>query len=162
EHTVGRGRVLFIGTDTLWKWQTLAAVKDAKVTPYTHFWQQALRALAPPRPHSGDVNLWLQPDRSRYEAGQRVILRAEVEADRPLPQPKVQAIVVLPDDNRVPLAFAADPTEPQVFRAEFETSQPGQHRIAASVNSDGKTAAEASIPIDVEEARGEMSATRVD
>jgi hypothetical protein len=162
EHTVGRGRVLFVGTDTLWKWQTLAPANEAGVTPYAVFWLQALRALAPARLGSGGASLWLTADRSRYEAGQKVILRAEVQSERPLAQPKVQATVVLPGEKRLPLALGPDPANPQVFQAEFETSAPGSYRIAAVVTSEGKTAADTATAIDVEESKGELADVRVD
>lgn len=162
EHTVGRGRVLFIGTDTLWKWQTLGTTKDPKATPYTLFWQQALRALAPARPGSGAVNLWLQPEHSRYEAGQRVRIRAEIQAEQPLVQPVLQATVVLPDERRLPLAFAPDPADPQKFRAEFEASLPGQYRLSAALLREGKLAAEVATALDVEPAQAELAGTRVD
>lgn len=162
EHTVGRGRVLFVGTDTLWKWQTLAPTDATKTTPYSTFWQQSLRSLTPQRPGLGGARLWLEPDRSRYEVGRRVVVRAEVEADQPLPRPRVQATVVLPDDRRLPLAFASDPNEPNHFRAEFEAPLPGPHRILATVTSEGRTAAESATMIDVEEARSELAATGID
>jgi hypothetical protein len=162
EHTVGRGRVLFIGTDTLWKWQTLGPQNDAGLTPYTVFWQQALRALTPTRPGTRGVNLWLQADRSRYEAGQRVVLRAEVESERPLSQPKLQTTVVLPDDKRLPLALAPDPLHPNVFQAEFETTLPGAYRITATAASEGKTAAEGTTVIDVDPPRAELAGVQVD
>ncbi|HZZ77949.1 MAG TPA: vWA domain-containing protein, partial [Gemmataceae bacterium] len=57
EHTVGRGRVLFVGTDTFWKWHTLASTSEGP-TPYSIFWQQAIRALTPARSNAGPVTLW--------------------------------------------------------------------------------------------------------
>ena len=33
--TVGRGRVLYVGTDTLWKWQTRAAPQEVPVVDPT-------------------------------------------------------------------------------------------------------------------------------
>ena len=69
EQTVGRGRVLWVGTDTLWKWQTLAPPGPGP-TPYSVFWQQALRALAPARPSAGRSALAgarAQPRRSRAD-----------------------------------------------------------------------------------------------
>src|SRR5262249_16012376 len=74
EQTVGRGRVLYLGTDTLWKWQTLSLAADAGVTPYRTFWQQTMRAMTPARPAFSGVQLWVQADRSRYEAGRPVHL----------------------------------------------------------------------------------------
>src|SRR5204863_6264751 len=83
EHTVGRGRVLFIGTDALWNWQTTGPLDAQGVTPYAAFWQQTMRALAPiGATRNGDVTLSVQPDRSRYEAGQRATITATMKRDR--------------------------------------------------------------------------------
>jgi hypothetical protein len=157
EHTVGRGRVLFVGTDTLWKWHTLAPAKDGP-TPYSIFWQQALRALTPPRTNVGPVNLWLTPRYTQAEAGQPLEVTAEIRSDRPLPRPVLQATAVLPDERRVPLAFTADAADPRRFRAEFTPPQGGPLRLTAQVLSEGKTVAEAVRLVQVvspEEAGGE-------
>jgi hypothetical protein len=162
EHTVGRGRVLFIGTDTLWKWQTLGPENDAGVTLYGLFWRQALRALGATQPGTGGASLWLLPDRTRYEAGGRVVLRAEAKAEREMLQPKIVANVIQPDDQQIPLAFAADPAAPGTYRAEFETTMAGQHRITASLSAEGQTLADTATAIDVEEPKSELAGTRVD
>jgi hypothetical protein len=160
EHTVGRGRVLFVGTDTLWKWQTLATTTDGP-TPYQVFWQQALRALAPIRQSAGNVNLNLEPDRSRYEPGQSVLLRAEVQSGRPLPGARVQSQVTLPDGKQLPLEFAPSATEPGSYTARFEAEFPGQHKVAATVVTDDKVAADTLIAFDVEEGTGESASQPV-
>jgi hypothetical protein len=162
EHTVGRGRVLYLGTDTLWKWQTLAPQNQATATPYSLFWQQTFRALTPVRANLGGVHLWLQPHRSRYEVRRPVLLRAEIQSARPVPQPKIQATVILPDKRHMPLAFAVDPAEPTFFRAEFESPLPGTYRVKAAVLSAGKTAAEGATVLYVEEGQAEQSDIRID
>jgi len=52
EQLSAAGRVLFVATDTLWKWHTLAPTKDGP-TSYSIFWQQAFRAMSPARPNAG-------------------------------------------------------------------------------------------------------------
>jgi hypothetical protein len=162
EHTVGKGRVLYVGTDTVWKWQMLGVSDDAGNTPYTVFWQQALRALEPGRLSSGNVNLWLEPDRGRYVAGQTVRVRAEVESDRSLASPKVEAKVALPDGTELPLALAPDPARANVFEAEFEASNAGQYRVSGAVRSADKVVADATTAMDVEGATGELAEARID
>jgi hypothetical protein len=162
EHTVGRGRVLYVGTDTLWKWQTLTTAENANTTPYHRFWQQALRALAPLRPGGGAVNLWLQPRRSRCEAGQRTAVRAEIDSAAALPQASVQGAVSLPDGHTLPLSFAPDPAVPNVYVAEFETGPAGAYRLTASVASEGRLAAEGAAVLDVDEPRPERDGAPVD
>jgi hypothetical protein len=160
EHTVGRGRVLFVATDTLWKWQTLAGTAEGP-TPYQVFWQQALRTLAPIRQSTGNVNLNVQPDRSRYELGQTVGLRAEVSAGRALPKARVQAQVTLPDGKQLPLDFAPSATEPGMYTAKFDAMLPGQHKVAATVVAEDKPAADVLVAFDVVEPAGELSGERV-
>lgn len=188
EHTVGRGRVLYVGTDTLWKWHTIATADDAGITPYIIFWQQALRAMAPARTFPGGVSLYLTPERTRYEAGHRVVVRAEVKSDRPVVAPVIQASVLsptaqarvaanppgkgatqpaaAPSDNPagepIPLAFSPDPAKPNTFVASFETSEKGQHRITAAVIAEGRTAAEVTTAIDVEPPRVESDQSPAD
>lgn len=162
EHTVGRGRVLYVGTDTLWKWQTLSTAADANTTPYHQFWHQTLRALAPVRPGGMAINLWLQPQRSRTEAGQRASIRAEIDANAPVPQASVQGVVSLPDGRTLPLSFAADPSAPNAQLAELETGPVGAYRITASVISEGRPVAEGSAVLDVIEPRPERDGMPVD
>lgn len=162
EQTVGRGRVLYIGTDTLWKWQTLAAAKEGMPTPYALFWQHALRALAPVRAGGGSVQLWVQPERSRYEAGRPIAVHVELQSERPLAQPRLEATVLLPDGRRLPLAFAADTAKPDLFHADFESNLPGQYRVTASVAVEGKTLANGTSLIEVTPAPSEQASAPVD
>jgi hypothetical protein len=160
EHTAGRGRVLFVGTDTLWKWQMLSTTTE-EPTPYQVFWQQALRTLAPIRQSSGNVNLFIEPDRSRYEPGQTVVLRAEVVSQQALPKSRVQAQVTLPDGKQLPLDFTPNPAESGTFTARLAAVMPGQHKVAATVVADDKTAADVLIAFDVEESTAELADTRI-
>ena len=160
EHTVGRGRVLFIATDTLWKWQMFAAATEGP-TPFQVFWQQSLRALAPLRLSGGNVNLHLEPDRSRYEPGQTVVLRAEVRAASPLPKARVQARVTLPDGQQLPLDFAPNAAEPGTYTARFAPTAPGQHKVAASVAAEDKVVADTLIAFDVEASNAELDNPRI-
>jgi hypothetical protein len=162
EHTVGRGRVLYVGTDTLWKWQTLGPENKAGATPYSIFWQQALRALTPERPAPGGTQVWLQPERSRGEVGKPIALQAEVRSDRPLTTPRMEAAVILPDERRLPLSFAVDPADPAMYRAEFQTTLPGPHRIVATLISGGRGEAETTTVLDVDPSRGEQEDAGVD
>jgi len=148
EHTVGRGRVLFIGTDTLWRWQTLGPRTEAGVTLYSAFWQHALRALAPPEPTSSANQLWLRPERTLYRAGDRVRLTAEwrsesndasVSAAGANP---VTASVVLPDGSRLPLDLVPDQRDPRRLAAQFDVTQPGRYRIEAAARNSAQLLAE--------------------
>ncbi len=161
EHTVGRGRVLFIGTDTLWKWHTLAPAKDGP-TPYSLFWQQALRALTPERSRVGSVDVWLRTSRTGVEAGESVEVAAEVQSELPLPRIKLDSSAVLPDGQRLPLALAADPHDPKTSRGSFAAPRPGTYSITATATVDGQRVAEGTAFVNVMEAREEEADGSVD
>lgn len=188
EHTVGRGRVLFIGTDTLWKWHMIAGADTAGVTPFMIFWQQALRAMAPARTFPAGVALHVTPDRTRCEAGRRVVIRADVKSDRPLVAPQIRGSVLAPSaqvrfaantsdtdaalppppapepaaGESLPLVFTPDPVQPDSFVAAFEPAESGQHRIVVAVVAAGQIAAEVVTAIDVEPPRVESDQSPAD
>lgn len=161
EHTVGRGRVMYVGTDTLWKWQTTTPESAPGASPYILFWQQALRSLAPTRLSTGNVNLWLQPERSRYRTGESVRLRADLQSDRPIARPKLQGQVIFPDNKQIPLDFAPHPTQAGAYVAEFEATITGQIKITADVFTEGKSVANVMTTVDVGRSTSEMSNVHV-
>ncbi|MFA5343712.1 MAG: vWA domain-containing protein [Kiritimatiellia bacterium] len=150
EHTVGRGRVLFLGTDSFWKWQMIPAPDADGNTPYNIFWQQTLRALQPSRLAAGNVTLWMQTDRSSYIAGQAVTLNFEIRSDRPLERPGLEANVTIPDGRKIPLALVPHPARGGQYQSEFQASAAGQYHIDAAVLLEGRVAADAESIIDVQ------------
>ncbi len=165
QHDFGRGRVLFIATDSLWRWQTLGPRNEAGVTLYTAFWQQALRALAPSRSTSSQPQLWLRPERTLYRAGEQVRLSADwiANADEGAAQAVVvTSTVVLPDGRRVPLDLAADPADPQRHGSQFEATLPGRYRLEAVARTEARTVAEAATSVEVTSAPAESDPAPVD
>ena len=67
----------------------------------------------------------------------------------------------LPDGRTLPLSFTANSAAPSSYRAEFETSKAGTYRLTASVISGGRTKAEGSATLDVDEARPERDGSPV-
>ena len=127
---MGRGRVLFVATDTLWKWHTLAATNEGP-TPYAIFWQQAFRAMTPPRSQIGATNIWLTLDRSRAEVGRAISLHAEVHSTRQTPGGTLHTMLTTQSGKSVPLVLSVDPANPRVHRTDFTCIEPGTHRIQA-------------------------------
>ena len=161
EHTVGRGRVLFIGTDTLWKWQTMGETDESGQTPYQVFWQQALRAMAPRRWQDTDMSLWLETGRSRYTAGQTVTLTAEPQGATIPQSARIEATVMMPDGRKLPLMMSSSPSEAGRFEGSFDVAAPGHYAIAATLRGEGKMLVEVATAIDVDAAPDEMSNRRV-
>lgn len=164
EHTVGRGRVLYVGTDTLWKWQMRGAAEDSGVTPYTQFWHQALRALQPPKSFPSGVSLIAVPDRSRYLPGQRIRIRAELFGLVAAERATVRSEVTLPDGRKFPAVFqrSAQQGLAAVWDGEFESPLAGQVQLTCTAEESGRMVAEMQSLIDVEPLRPEQEQARVD
>ncbi len=158
EHTAGRGRVLFIGTDTLWKWQMLPAPDAAGQTPYALFWQQAFRALQPLRLSGGTAGLWVRPERTRYAQGEAMRLGAEAVTARPLEQPVLDGTVTLPDGQTLPVGFVPESEGSGRYAAELEAAQPGAYQVRATLMDGGRLLAEAVSQWDVEARPDERAA----
>jgi hypothetical protein len=152
EHTAGRGRVLFIGTDTLWKWQSQSESDRAGATPYSRFWQQALRALTPVRPLRPGVHIWVQSEQGRGRVGRRVLLRAEIDSTHSLSRPSVKAVVEVPERGPLPVEFTPTPGDDAILRAEFTPPRPGAYRVRTVLSEAGTPVAESVTVIDADPA----------
>lgn len=148
-HHVGRGQVLFIGTDTMWHWQTMGAEDEHGNTPFTVFWKQALRTLAARRAAAGDTTLEMQPERRGHQAGQRVFVRAVFRSPRHAAPRRLEGEVRAPGDRRLPLHFQPVAGEEGVFRAEFLAADPGVYRLSAVAGDGGASPVEAQVAIGV-------------
>jgi hypothetical protein len=159
EQTVGRGRVLFVGTDTLWKWQTLAE-KDGP-TPYSIFWQQAMRALTPQRSQLGAAQIWLTLAHSSGTVGRRLEIEAEIDSDRSIPGSKLVGTVSSPS-GRAQLTFNVDPAQPRRYHAELTPKAPGLHQIQVALSAEGKTVAEGAVSFQVDQPASEATEIGID
>jgi hypothetical protein len=162
EHTVGKGRVLFVGTDTTWKWQTMGVADDEENTPYKVFWQQTLRAMAPTRSNEGNVNVWVRTDRSRYTAGETVKLTVEYKATDLSDKPEIKATVGVPDGRELPVVLTRDATRDNIFHASFEVSEAGHYSVAGMLQVAGRTIADRRTAVDVDDAAIETARLAAD
>lgn len=154
EHTVGRGRVLFIGTDTLWKWQMLGPMVDNQATPFTLFWQQALRAMAP-RSLGGGADLQVAPDRTRYEAGQTVTLTAQLRGARAGQETPLHAVARYGEGQEIPLVFSPQGGVAGAQIARFAAPVPGPYTIVTTLQAGEQNLAEQITAINVQPPRTE-------
>jgi hypothetical protein len=161
EHTVGRGRVLYVGTDTLWKWHTLGIEDAEHRTPYAAFWQQSLRALARSRPAGAGPSLWVIPERTRAETGRPLRVRFEFDAPADTPRPATLRVAVqTPDGRRLPLTAAADGSGG--WRAELEPPAAGGYRLTAAAEDGGRVVAEGEASFVAAASRAEEDGGTVD
>ncbi len=149
EHTVGRGRVLYIGTDTLWKWQMHGNQTTDGNTPYELFWQQALRAMAAGHAAPGIASLRLRSDRSSVVSGSRLTLYAEIVSDAQVPSPEIQGEILLPDERSQSLMFTRSPDNPSIYTTEFLVNHTGRHHVEATLLSQQAIVTESMAAFDV-------------
>ncbi len=162
EQNVGRGRVLFIGTDTLWRWQSHGPRTDDGVTLHSAFWQHAFRALAPTEQMSARRQLFLRPERTQYRVGDSVRMATEIPAGEETAAPTLEGTVVLPDGRRLPLSLQTHEQLNEVPSAQFEPSQSGRYRIEVTARSEGQNVADASVVIEVASRGNETDGSPVD
>ncbi len=162
EQSVGRGRVLFIGTDTLWRWQSHGPRTDDGVTLHSAFWQHAFRALAPTEQTSARRQLFLRPERTQYRVGDSVRIATEISTGEETASPTLDGTVVLPDGRRLPLALQTHEQLNEASSAQFEPPQSGRYRIEVTARSEGQNVAEASVVIEVASRGNETDGSPVD
>ncbi len=162
EQSVGRGRVLFIGTDTLWRWQSHGPRTDDGVTLHSAFWQHAFRALAPTEQTSARRQLFLRPEQTQYRVGDSIRIATEISAVEESAAPALEGTVVLPNGRRLPLALQAREPMSASPSAQFEPSQPGRYRIEVTARSEGQNVAEAAVVIEVSPRGNESDGSPVD
>ena len=160
EHTVGRGRVLYIGTDTLWKWQAFGATDKTRATLHGRFWQQTLRAMAPQLPVSEAGDLRVQTDHTRYTAGEQVELVAGLYPPEGATA-TINATIVMPDGQRFSAPLSHDPRKTGRQLTQFRVQLPGRYRILTSATRDSEVIAESETSIEVCPAPTELSDTTV-
>lgn len=162
EHTYGRGRVLFIATDTLWRWQTYGPRTDDGVTLHAAFWQHAFRAMAPAEPTASGRRLFLRPTQTQSRVGECVRIAAELESTNEEAMPSLEATIVLPDGRRVPAAFQLAENAGRAPEIEFEPTLPGRYRIEAIARGEGQPVAETFTVIEVAGRSQEADGSPVD
>ncbi len=140
----GLGRVLFMGTDAVWRWRQ--GVED---TYHYRFWGQVIRWMAHRRhiAHAAGLRWFTVPERPRV--GDRTRLQAIVPAEGGRAAAGVEAEVVAPDGQPTRLMLA--PTEPTwgLHEGLWTPTRAGPHRLAVR---DGASGREVAGTIEVTEA----------
>ena len=125
EHYAGKGKVLFIGTDSTWLWR-----RNVGDRFFARFWGQAIRSVA--RRDEADAKksrLEVRPARAQPGEAIRVELTAASPDGSPRPDPKI-ALRLIGPNGAEPLEVAADPSARGRFSGGAAPVAPGDYRVA--------------------------------
>lgn len=141
----GKGRVVVVLSDTLWRWRLASKGWAAERSPYDTFWAQLMDWMLPKepeKPRSGRIELFTE--RSSYEVGERPEVCAIIQQSGAAP--KTLPVQVRTPDGKV-FDYALRPgtlrtkdgREVAGYRAEVEPNVTGLFRVTSSLTLDGTT-----------------------
>ena len=125
--TFGSGKVLFMGTDGVWRWR-----KGVEDKFHYRFWSQVVRWMAYQRnmAKGESMRFYFSPDTPSI--GQTLLLRANVmqTSGEPLAQGDVTARIESPSGKTQSIKLAAGGSESWgSFEGLYETAEPGNHKV---------------------------------
>ncbi len=126
ERRVGRGRVMFIGTDSTYLWR-----RNIGTHLFYRFWGQAIRHVGG-RSVQGDDKSWLNIYPGRVEPGEDVSIElfAVSEEGKPLGSKRLKMQV---QQGEMVKAISLSPAdEPGLYRGRWQSEEPGQFRFSYS------------------------------
>lgn len=123
--SVGLGRILFMGTDAVWRWRR--GVED---TYHYRFWGQVIRWMAHRRhlAHAEGLRWFVIPERPQPSVQTR--LQAIITSAEQHPTGAVEAEIVSPDGHHTRITLV--PAEPAwgLYEGVWTPARPGLHRVA--------------------------------
>ncbi len=135
--TFGTGKVLFMGTDTAWRWR-----KGVEDLYHYRFWGQVARWMSYQRNLASGKGLRLFYSPERPVEGDTVTLNANVmgTSGEPLREGAVNVEVISPSDERSLARLQSSQMDGWgLFTGTTQPTEPGEHRIIVSVPETGAT-----------------------
>lgn len=134
--TYGAGKVLFMGTDSAWRWR-----KGVEDKYHYRFWGQVVRWMAYQRnmAKGKTMRLYYSPDQPRIDG--TVTLRANVmdQSGEPLQQGDVTSRITAPSGKAESINFVSSADRWGAFSAQFTAQEPGKHRVVLACRQTGAT-----------------------
>lgn len=117
---VGRGKVMFLGTDDLWRWDY-----------HDEFWMQSIRYLARSSLLDSDGAVELTVDRSTYRTGESATARVRFfdESQAPPEDDGVQLTLEKPDGRTRTITMSRVAGNRDLFEATIPGLTAGDHRL---------------------------------
>ena len=131
----GSGKVLFMGTDSAWRWRR--GVEDKY---HYRFWSQVVRWMAHQRHLSQSDGMRFAWSPETIEVGETAYLQATVTdiSGYPAQDGKVQADIVSPLGNSERIDFDLVEGGWGVFKASFQPRESGKHHITLQADKHGR------------------------
>lgn len=131
----GSGKVLFMGTDSAWRWRR--GVEDKY---HYRFWSQVVRWMAHQRHLSEKPGIRLTFSPETPQVGDTVFLQAMVlnAAGHPMEEGKLLGKIIAPSGKTERLDFALEPGGWGVFKSSFLPPEAGQFKIQLSAPEEGR------------------------
>ncbi len=122
---LGSGRVGFLASDSTWRW------RRAGDRCFNRFWVQLLRHLVEGKLFTGQKRGLIQTDRSRYAAGDPVIVEARLLDDRnqPLRGEEVTATIQREDEPASTITLKTQPNRPGWYRGRWVPAHGGTYGL---------------------------------
>ncbi len=135
--TFGAGKVLFMGTDGVWRWR-----KGVEDKYHYRFWSQVVRWMAYQRnmAKGESMRFYFSPDTPSI--GQALTLRANVmqSSGEPLVQGEVTAKIEAPSGKSQSIKLSSGGTESWgSFEGRYETTEPGMHQVTLMCKQTAET-----------------------
>jgi uncharacterized membrane protein len=159
----GAGHAMVLAVDTTWRWSRLTRVMGQADILFARFWSQTLRWLSGRARMDERPLLTVHTDKPDYEVGKPVAIRA-VYQPRPDSLGKTAGIAVeVAGDNgqSVAVPVLASSLEPEVFAGAFYPSIAGRYQLLATLQLDGKPAANQATEFMVHGSGLELGDTRI-
>ena len=133
--SAGTGKVLFLGTDSAWRWRR--GVEDKY---HYRFWSQVVRWMAHQRHLAGKEGIRLAYSPETPEPGDTVFLRATVlnEAGFPAEKGPVFGSIVSPEGRTEQIQFSPLEGGWGVFRTSFTPEKAGAYKLAIDASAHGR------------------------
>ncbi len=150
---VGRGRVVFLGIDGLWRWRL--GVGDEY---FYRFWAQFVRWLQKRPFEGGDPFVKLRTDKLVYRLGEEVYVEARILGRNYFPLSGAEVFLVVDDDKGRHLQLRMREEAPGwgIFGCTFKPSRRGAYELRVYVPSLRSTPSRSMVRVDVEDSAYEV------
>jgi hypothetical protein len=125
EHFAGRGRVLFIGTDSTYLWR-----RNIGDDLFYRFWGQAVRHVAMPNDRPADAG-WIETQPQRAEPGETVMIEMFALDPAGAPRHEAELGITIASNHAAASSLALVRIGPPGhYRGTFVPSLPGPYRLS--------------------------------